>query len=81
MDGKPEAEPMEDTDIFLLIYKTFKSEIFTAIFLFHIEVLFRLAFSVFILMLFQQAEQDNKQLAYLYVGILIVFWYLSQLFR
>lgn len=26
-------------------------------------------------------EKDNKDLAYIYVGVLIVFWYMSQLFR
>jgi hypothetical protein len=72
---------MEDTDIFVLIYKTFKGDIFKAIGLFHIDVLFRLAFSALIIELFRAAQNDELRLAYIYVAILTIFWYLSTLFK
>jgi len=49
--------------------------------LFHIDAVFRLAFSVFLLKLFQSAENNFKTMAYIYVAILSVFWYFSQLFK
>ena len=81
VDEKPEGETLDDSDIFLLIFRTFRPEIFTAVLLFHIDVFFRLAFSVFILRLFQSVEKDEKAMAYIYVGILTGVWYLSQLFK
>jgi hypothetical protein len=44
-------------------------------------VAFRLAFSVFVLRLFEAVENDSKIMAYLYVAVLSVFWYFSQLFK
>jgi hypothetical protein len=81
VDEKPEGETLDDSDIFLLIFRTFRPEIFTAVLLFHIDVIFRLAFSVFILRLFQSVEKGEKAMAYIYVGILTGVWYLSQLFK
>ena len=53
----------------------------TAVLLFHIDGLFRLAFSVIILHLFDAVAADNKTIAYIYVAILTVIYYISQLFK
>ena len=49
--------------------------------LFHIDAIFRLAFSILILDLFEAVKEDEKTLAYIYVAVLSVIWYLSQLFK
>ena len=49
--------------------------------LFHIDAIFRIAFTVLLLELFQDVEADNRTMAYVWIAILTVIWYISQLFK
>ena len=64
-----------------MLYRAFKPEIIQGIILFHMDALFRLTFSVFLLSLFEAVMDDNKSQAYTFVGILSVLWYISQLLK
>ena len=68
-------------DIYWVVYQTFKPEILAAILFFHIDGVFRLVFSGLLLHLFEAVQADNRSLSYIYVAILTVVWYLSQLFK
>ena len=63
------------------MYKTFKDDILGAIVLFHIDGVFRLAFSVLLLNLLESVADQRQSLAYIYLGILTVLWFISQLFK
>ena len=63
------------------MWNTFKREILIAVLLFHIDGIFRLAFSLLLLNLFEAVKEDNDSLAYIYVAILTVIWYLAHLFK
>jgi hypothetical protein len=68
-------------DMYWVVFQTFKSEILAAVLFFHIDGIFRLIFSGLLLHLFEAVQDDNRSLSYIYVAILTVIWYLSQLFK
>jgi ABC-type transport system involved in cytochrome bd biosynthesis fused ATPase/permease subunit len=64
-----------------LIYRTFKWEFISAFVLLGVDSFFRLLFSVFILYLFEAVAEGEHRIAYIYVSVLMVCWYLSQLLK
>jgi ATP-binding cassette, subfamily C (CFTR/MRP), member 4 len=81
VDAKAPGETLTYSDMFSLIYSTYKNELITAVALFHLDTLFRLAFSVILLHLFEEVTAENRKLAYIYVGILTIIWYISHTFK
>ena len=61
--------------------RTFKFEFAAAISFFAADALFRIAFSVMILYLFQAVNDNNLKMAYVYTAIMFVLWYCSQLLK
>jgi hypothetical protein len=80
IDLKAPGEELDYTDILDIIYSTFKKEIMVSVILFHLDAIFRLSFSFMIVQLFRAVAEQNWT-AYIYVPILAVLWYISQLFK
>ncbi len=72
---------MNEFDIVKLIVVTFKGEFLVAICYFFLDTICRLAFSICIFSLLESVSEKKLQSAYIYSGVTIILWYLSQLFR
>lgn len=65
--------------MFTLIIRTFKGELITIILLCIVDGMFRMGISVIILYLFDAVADGETQIAYIYVGVIILLLYFSQL--
>jgi ABC-type multidrug transport system fused ATPase/permease subunit len=72
---------LDEDDLLGLIYSTFKPDFMQALGLFAVDGVCRLVFSVLILYLFEAVGAGDLGTAYVFTAVLIVFWYLSQLFK
>lgn len=64
-----------------LVLRTFKYEVLEIIISYIIDAIFRIAFSIIIFYLFEAVETRSLTIAYIYSGVLVLCWYLSQLFK
>jgi ABC-type multidrug transport system fused ATPase/permease subunit len=74
-----ENEELEEKHMFTLIVRTFKGELITIILLCIVDGMLRMGISVIILYLFNAVADGETQMAYIYVGMIIVILYFSQL--
>ena len=81
IDEHEEGQPFNDSNIFSVIGRTFKTEIITIIVLFHISIIFRVAFSLLFLDLLHAVEANDRTMAYIWIAILSVIFYIYQLFH
>lgn len=81
VEEKKEGEELDETDVFWLVLTTFKGLFLCTIAFNWADALCRLGYSALIMYLFQAVIDNNTQLAYIYIAILVLLWYLSQLFK
>ena len=77
-EGSPD---LKGQDVMNIVLTTFKMEIITITLFYLLDIIFRISFSVFAFDLFLAVKTKNTSSSYILVAVLIIFWYLSQLFR
>jgi ABC-type multidrug transport system fused ATPase/permease subunit len=63
------------------VLTTLKWDFITAAAFFNIDAVFRIGFSTLIIYLFRAVVEGNLTISYIYVAILILLWYFSQLMK